>query len=125
MGNRAEARRARRRTGLLVPGRGARAARTTARRPARLRLLLRVRRLADGSPRLRFRHIARALGDDRLSGPRDRLLGQERVAREVRRYEPRKLPHDDEHLGLLAGRGDQPGAADDAERGLDPDTELL
>ena len=38
----------------------------------------------------------------RLRRPRDRLFGQERAAREVRRHHARQFPDDDEHLGVTA-----------------------
>src|SRR5690606_15109238 len=67
--------RAWRRIGVFVPGRSARKAGTAAGRAARLRLLLRLRRIADGSARSGFRNPAGTLGDDGFPRSRDRLFG--------------------------------------------------
>ena len=80
----------------------------------------RWRRSTPPSPRL-----SKELGRARLHRPRDRLFGQERASRPVRRYLDRQFPDDHEHLGLFVRRGRPArGADDEAGRG-DADPDLL
>ena len=72
-----------------------------------------------------FEDAEGALGDDRLRRPCDRLLRQERAARQICRHQPRQFPDVDEHLRLQLHRRRPPGPRDDAERRQPPHLVLL
>ena len=49
-----------------------------------------------------FAALGRALGQHRFPGPRDRLFGQERAARQICRHQPRQFPDDDERFSAYS-----------------------
>ena len=72
-----------------------------------------------------FARAEGGVGHARLRGPRDRVLGQERAARALRRHEPQELPRLDGRLSLLVHRRRPARRRDDAGGRQPADADLL